>query len=390
MLISFKRSQTSIVIRFKILDSSQTDGRGLTGLTEASAGLIVGTIADNEATTTRYRASSSEIETISTLGTYAAPTSGKCRFKEIDATNHKGVYELHLADARYAVSNAKSLLVSIAGATNCAETDFVVPLTDLNPYDAVRAGLTALPNANAEAAGGLFTRGTGAGQINQSANGQADVNVERLHNVAQSLLDLVDFADDGYDPSTNKVQGVVLVDTLTTYTNNTPQTGDSYARIGANGASLTALASAADLALAMTYIDTEIAAIKLVTDAIGTTGAGLTAIPWNAAWDAEVQSECVDALTAFGCSTVTTADVNAQVLDVLNVDTFAEIGQEAPSATQTIRKMLAYLYKAWRNRSTQTSSQYTLYADNATTVDQKAACSDDNVTYDRGEIGTGP
>ena len=37
----------------------------------------------------------------------------------------------------------------------------------------------------------------------------------------------------------NKVNGVVLVDTVTTYTGNTPQTGDSYARIGAAGAGLT-------------------------------------------------------------------------------------------------------------------------------------------------------
>lgn len=42
-------------------------------------------------------------------------------------------------------------------------------------YSATRglAG-TALPNAAAEAAGGLFTRGTGAGQINQDANGRVD------------------------------------------------------------------------------------------------------------------------------------------------------------------------------------------------------------------------
>lgn len=42
--------------------------------------------------------------------------------------------------------------------------------------DSVRAGLTALPNAAAEASGGLFTRGTGAGQVNQAANGQIDTN----------------------------------------------------------------------------------------------------------------------------------------------------------------------------------------------------------------------
>lgn len=50
---------------------------------------------------------------------------------------------------------------------------------------------------------------------------------------------------------------------------------------------------------------------------------------------------------------ITAAQVNAEVVDALNVDTYAEIGQEAPAATQTLRKMLGYLYKAWRNRSTQ-------------------------------------
>ncbi len=41
------------------------------------------------------------------------------------------------------------------------------------------------------------------------------------------------------------VSRVVLVDTLTTYTSNTPQTGDSFARIGATGSGLTSLAPSA-------------------------------------------------------------------------------------------------------------------------------------------------
>ena len=65
-----------------------------------------------------------------------------------------------------------------------------------------------------------------------------------------------------------KVGEVVLVDTLTTYTGNTPQTGDSFARLGANGANLTALAPAAT-ALSTTnwtnikagYIDASISGI---------------------------------------------------------------------------------------------------------------------------------
>ena len=45
------------------------------------------------------------------------------------------------------------------------------------------------------------------------------------------------------------------------------------------------------------------------TDDIGTAGAGLTAVPWNSAWDAEVQSEAADAITAASLPTAAqTAD----------------------------------------------------------------------------------
>jgi len=43
----------------------------------------------------------------------------------------------------------------------------------------------------------------------------------------------------------------------------------------------------------------DIAAIEAQTDDIGAAGAGLTAVPWNAAWDAEVQSEVADALAVY-------------------------------------------------------------------------------------------
>ena len=45
-------------------------------------------------------------------------------------------------------------------------------------------------------------------------------------------------------------------------------------------------------------VSADIAAIEAQTDDIGAAGAGLTAVPWNAAWDAEVQSEVDDALVA--------------------------------------------------------------------------------------------
>lgn len=83
-------------------------------------------------------------------------------------------------------------------------------------------------------------------------------------------------------------------------------------------------------------------------------------------------------------------DVNAEVVDCLNVDTYAEIGQETPAATTTIRKMIGYLFKAWRNKKTQTSSTFSLFADDATTVDQKSTVSDDGTTFTQGEVSTGP
>jgi len=46
-------------------------------------------------------------------------------------------------------------------------------------------------------------------------------------------------------------------------------------------------------------LDLILDAILVDTAVIGSAGAGLTAVPWNAAWDAEVQSECTDALNAY-------------------------------------------------------------------------------------------
>ncbi|MCH2074816.1 MAG: hypothetical protein MK130_08155 [Puniceicoccaceae bacterium] len=48
--------------------------------------------------------------------------------------------------------------------------------------------------------------------------------------------------------------------------------------------------------------------ILVDTAVIGVAGAGLTAVPWNAAWDTEVQSECNDALVALHLDHILAAD----------------------------------------------------------------------------------
>ncbi len=100
-------------------------------------------------------------------------------------------------------------------------------------YSATRglAG-TALPNAAAEASGGLYTRGTGAGQLSQSANGELGL--------------------------------VTLAQTLATYTGNTPQTGDNFPIVNSGtfgNAAIKTLIDAID-----DFVDTEVAAILASTD----------------------------------------------------------------------------------------------------------------------------
>lgn len=70
--------------------------------------------------------------------------------------------------------------------------------------------------------------------------------------------------------------------------------------------------------------------------------------------------------------------------------TRAEPGQGAPAATTDPLTKLDYLFKAWRNKKTQTSSEWDLFNDAGSTVDQKSACSDDGTTATRGEVASGP
>ena len=109
---NYKDGTSSVILRVRVSDTSSTIGGGKTGVAHDSSGLYISAIADNEPTTTSYASSGSTIESITTLGTYAAPTSGKCRFKEVDSTYHPGIYEIQLANTRFN-TGARSLIVSV-------------------------------------------------------------------------------------------------------------------------------------------------------------------------------------------------------------------------------------------------------------------------------------
>lgn len=250
-----KHSSTSNVLRFALKHA--TTGVGLTGLSSASSGLIISTIADNEATATAYTVAGSTIETIVTLGTYAAPTATKCRFKEVDATNHPGLYEFHFADARFAVASAKRLVVTVSGATNLLDTDYEVQLTsfDLDTANVTLAAathtgaviptVTNLTNLPAITTGWLTAAGIAAGALNGKGDwGDATAaNQTVIAAYVDELETRLTAARAGYLDNLN---------------GHVAQTGDSFARLGAPaGASI-----AADIAT----VDSVADSVKAKTD----------------------------------------------------------------------------------------------------------------------------
>jgi len=243
MDFGIRAGDTSQTVYIRLRDS--TTGLGKTGLLFNSTGA-----------TCSYTLPGAARAAI-TLATLASASAGWATggFILVDDTNCKGLYRLDLPNA--AIASGKFTVISIEF-DGIIEESLLIPLT--NP-----------------------------------------VNVIELGGSAQSATDLQDFADAGYDPATNKVQGVVLCDTLTTYTGNTKQTGDTYAL--ANGTAgfvaidtvvdtilldtnelqtddipttLATLATAANLSTVAGYLDTEIAAILVDT---GTTIPALIGTP---------------------------------------------------------------------------------------------------------------
>jgi hypothetical protein len=166
MKLQILKGKTSKSVDVFIRDTSVTTGAGLTGLVFNSGSL------------TAYYHRPGIAAAAITLATLASATAAWSSggFIAVDGTNMPGLYRLDLPDAVLA-TGVDEVVVMLKGATNMEVVVLEIQLVSFDPNDSVRAGLTALPNAAAQAAGGLLTRGTGAGQINQDANGRIDVNL---------------------------------------------------------------------------------------------------------------------------------------------------------------------------------------------------------------------
>lgn len=83
-------------------------------------------------------------------------------------------------------------------------------------------------------------------------------------------------------------------------------------------------------------------------------------------------------------STVTTAQVNAEVVDALATDTYAEPGS-VPAATSSIKDKLNWLFLLARNKRTTTSTADTVRNDADSGTVATSTISDDGTTFSRGE-----
>lgn len=80
---------------------------------------------------------------------------------------------------------------------------------------------------------------------------------------------------------------------------------------------------------------------------------------------------------------ITQSTINAEVVDVITVDTLAEVSG-APAATATLADKVGYVYAALRNKMTVTASTKTFFDDAGSSMYSKTL-SDDNTTYQEDE-----
>jgi len=137
-------------------------------------------------------------EDLTTIGTYAAPTAAtNIRIKAVDNTNMIGVYEIQIHLDWVNVTNLCQSLTIYLTATGVAVLPVQIPLEGVNRQDTVRMGLTALPNAAADAAGGLPI--SDAGGLDLDARLDAAVSSRLAPTVAGRTLDVSAAGEAGLD-----------------------------------------------------------------------------------------------------------------------------------------------------------------------------------------------
>lgn len=118
------------------------------------------------------------------------------------------------------------------------------------------------------------------------------------------------------------------------------------------------------------YVDAEVSAIKAVTDNLPDGGA-LTSL--------------ATAASIAALNDLSAAEVNAEIVDALTVDTYGEPAS-VPAATASLKDKLGWLFTLARNRLTQTTATLTVRNDANSADIATATVSDDGTTTVRGKL----
>lgn len=256
--------------------------------------------------------------------------SGQAAAQKSDATtcahDADGFYNCELDATDTGTVGQLTLYVHVAGAL-AVRHDFQVIEEAVydRDYAAAATGLVTLAAVTHTGATIPTVTTTGTATAVTTVNGLA----ANVITAAAINADAITAAKIATDAITEIQSGLATAAALATVDSNVDAILVDTAEIGAAGAGLTeaggtgdhltALATAAALTTVDGIVDAilvdtadmqpklgtpavsisaDIAAIEAQTDDIGAAGAGLTAVPWNAAWDAEVQSEVQDAIEA--------------------------------------------------------------------------------------------
>lgn len=86
----------------------------------------------------------------------------------------------------------------------------------------------------------------------------------------------------------------------------------------------------------------------------------------------------------------TPAQVNTEVVDVIDTDVSGEPAQGAPPVSASLRAKNDHIYKVFRNKKEQVAGEWRLFNDAGNTVDSKATTSDAAGTLTKEEVVSGP
>jgi hypothetical protein len=182
------KGATDQTIQVFIQDSSKTTGEGLAGL------------AYNTGSLTAYYSRPGSAAAAITLATQTyngAHSDGG--FVAVDGTNMPGVYRLDLPDAVCA-TGVDSVILQLKGAANMSQCVVEIQLAAVSIQDAVRMGLTALPNVAQGNAGAIVTSGTGTAQLAVTSGnvtvGTIGNDVITAASIAAGAIDNATFAAD--------------------------------------------------------------------------------------------------------------------------------------------------------------------------------------------------